>query len=142
MSTPRPNALDRIQKLDRAERLRLEAAEQRERTRVDALGSSVVRRPEFERVERFARRTNWPMAVLGVLWGALAVVLLTTNLDRSAPVELVWVLVVIWALVVVEFLSAWYWPRTPGPTCRPGAPSRPSCSSRRCNRCGCSAWSG
>ena len=26
MSTPRPNALDRIQKLDRAERLRLEAA--------------------------------------------------------------------------------------------------------------------
>ena len=104
MSTPRPNALDRIQKLDRAERLRLEAAEKREKNRVDTLGSSVVRQPEFEAVERFARRTNWPMAVLGVAWGVLAVVLLTTDLNGVAPVALVWTLVVIWAVVVVEFL--------------------------------------
>jgi len=99
------STLDRIERLERLEHDRLEHQEvlrkSREATVERAKGESGSRRRSLDRWERVA---GLPMAVLGVAWGVLAVVVLTTGIRGTAPEVLVGVLFGLWALMVGEYL--------------------------------------
>jgi voltage-gated potassium channel len=99
------STLDRIERLERLEHDRLEhqeaLRESREATVERAKGESGSRRRSLDRWEHVA---GLPMAVLGVAWGVLAVVVLTTGIRGTAPEVLVGVLFGLWALMVGEYL--------------------------------------
>lgn len=96
-------ALERIHKLERAERARLERAEARNQRRSDAVE---VRRGPVEtrsdRLDRTERVLRFPMAALGVAWAVIGIAVLTTDNRGLAPQALVASLFVIWLVIVVE----------------------------------------
>jgi voltage-gated potassium channel len=99
------STLDRIQRLERLEHDRLEREEalqaRREETIERAKGELTGRRQVLDRYER---RVNFPMALLGLAWGVLAAVALTTGVQGTAPELVVGVLFALWAVMVVEYL--------------------------------------
>jgi len=97
--------LERIHRLERQERSRLEREEARRQGQSDKAdirrGPTDNRRDALERAEHFLR---YPMAVLGLAWAVVGVVVVTANSKRLAPVALVGLLFGLWLLVVLECL--------------------------------------
>ena len=93
-------ALERIHRLERQERLRLEQEERRlaQRERVAGAASAVG----GDRLVRAERALRLPMAILGLAWAVIAIVILTTNASGLAPQALVVTLFVLWLAVLVE----------------------------------------
>ena len=101
----KPSTLERINRLETVERDRLDRLERREQARLGTLADA--RDPaddRWERVERAERRANWPMAVLGVAWAVLLILVITQAVDDSTSELLLAGLFAIWAIVVVEYL--------------------------------------
>jgi voltage-gated potassium channel len=98
-------ALERIHRLERQERDRLEREYARSQQRADkeaaAKGPSDPRRESLDRVETVLR---YPMAILGVVWAVIGIIVLTTDNRGLAPKALVGTLFVLWLVVVVECL--------------------------------------
>jgi voltage-gated potassium channel len=96
-------ALERIHRLEKTERLRLEREEAkllRQAGKVEeAHGPGEVRR---HRIDHLEHRIRFPMAALGLAWGVVGIVVLTTNRTGLAPQALVASFFIIWLLVVVE----------------------------------------
>ncbi len=96
--------LERIQRLEKVEQDRLEAEEQRERARVDQqVAAADARATTSRRLERYERFARVPMAVVGVGWAVVAVVVLTTT--GSTPEWLVGLLFGLWAVIFVEYVA-------------------------------------
>jgi voltage-gated potassium channel len=55
-------------------------------------------------VDRIEQVTKYPMALLGVAWLVIAIVILTTDVDGSASTVLVGTLFLLWAVLLVEYL--------------------------------------
>ena len=55
-------------------------------------------------VDRIEQVTKYPMALLGVAWLVLAVVVLTTDVNGSTSTALVGTLFVLWVIMLVEYL--------------------------------------
>jgi voltage-gated potassium channel len=98
-------ALDRIHRLERQERSRIErelAKREHRAGRVDARrGPADPRRDRLERMERVVR---FPMAVIGIAWAVVGIVALTSHRHGLVPKSLVVALFVIWVVVVAECL--------------------------------------
>ncbi len=106
MSDGQPSTtLERIQRLERAERRRLEDQAGRQARREAHLESQSIeesrRRGAADRIERV---TRWPLAVAGLAWLVLLIVVLTTDLHGTAPVILVGAFFVLWVAILAEYL--------------------------------------
>jgi voltage-gated potassium channel len=96
--------LERIQRLEKVEQDRLEEEERRERARVDQqVAADEARVAPSGRLERYERFARLPMAVVGVGWAVVAVVVVTAT--GATPEWLVGLLFGLWAIIFVEYVA-------------------------------------
>jgi voltage-gated potassium channel len=96
-------ALERIHRLERQERTRLELEERRGQQRADKLAGGTG--AGGDRLGRIERALRIPMAAIGVTWSILGIVILTTDDTGLAPKALVVTLFLLWLAVVIETLT-------------------------------------
>jgi voltage-gated potassium channel len=97
-------AIDRIQRLEKLERERLEQKERSEERRRLAISGAKPSGGRHDLCDRIERVTKFPMALLGVAWLVIGIVVLTTDVNNSASTALVGVLFVLWVIMLVEYL--------------------------------------
>lgn len=100
------STLQRIERLERLEQERLEHQEQLRRRRDETLerarGEETVR---HRALDSYEHRAGLPMAVLGLVWGVLAAVVLTADLEGTPPEVLVVIVFALWAAMAVEYMA-------------------------------------
>src|SRR5271157_5246806 len=80
----KPSAIERIQRLERLEQERLEdKARKEERRRLVIAGAKPVG-GRHDLVDRIEQVTRYPMALLGVAWMVIAIIVLTTDVSGTA----------------------------------------------------------
>lgn len=99
-----PSSVKRIQRLERLEQERLEEEERRRERRRQAIAGAKPAGGRHDLVDDIERVTKYPLAVLGIAWLVIAIVILTTDLNGSASTVLVGILFVLWAIMLVEYL--------------------------------------
>jgi voltage-gated potassium channel len=99
-----PASVARIRNLERLEVERLAEKERREQRRQDVIAGAKPSGGRHDRVDRIEDLTRYPIAVLGVAWLVIAIVIGTIDLKGSASIALVGTLFVLWALLLVEYL--------------------------------------
>ncbi len=98
------SSIERIQRLEKLEQERLEEMERKEERRRQAIAGSKPSGGRHDLVDSIERVTKLPMALLGVAWLVIAIIVLTTDVNGSASRLLVGVLFVLWAIVLVEYV--------------------------------------
>jgi len=99
-----PSSLERIRRLERLEQERLDEKsrkEERRRRTVDDTKPSGGRNDVVDSIEAV---TKYPLAILGIAWMVIAIVVLTNDLNGSASTALVVTLFVLWAIALVEYV--------------------------------------
>ena len=99
-----PTSIQRIQRLERLEQERLEEKERREDQRRQVIAGAKPSGGRHDLVDRIEQVTKYPMALLGVAWLALAIVVLSTDVNGSASTLLVGSLFALWVIMLVEYL--------------------------------------
>jgi hypothetical protein len=100
----KPSSIERIQRLEKLEWQRLEEKECREERRRQIIAGVKPSGGRHDLVDRIERVTKYPMALLGMAWLIIAIVVLTTDLNGSASILLVGTLFLLWAILLVEYL--------------------------------------
>jgi voltage-gated potassium channel len=103
-ATRTSSSLERIQRLERLEQERLEDKERKEAARRQAVADGKPSGGRNDLVDRIEQVTKYPMAVLGVAWLVVAIVVLTSDVNGNASTALVAVLFVLWAILLAEYL--------------------------------------
>ena len=98
------SSIERIQRLETLERDRLEEQERREERRRQAIAGVKPSGGRHDLVDRIERVTKFPMALLGVAWLVIAIIVLTTDVNGSTSTVLVAGLFVLWMIMLVEYL--------------------------------------
>jgi voltage-gated potassium channel len=98
------SSIDRIQRLEKLERERLEENERKEERRRQTIAGTKPSGGRHDLVDRIEGITRFPMALLGIAWLVIAVIVLTTNVNRSASTALVGSLFGLWIIMLVEYL--------------------------------------
>jgi voltage-gated potassium channel len=93
----------RIQRLERLERERLEEKARREERRRGAIDAARPSGGRNDVVDSIERVTKVPLAVIGLLWLVLGIIVVTTDQHRSASSALVAVVFVLWAVMLLEY---------------------------------------
>jgi voltage-gated potassium channel len=96
-------SIDRIQRLERLERERIEEKERKDEQRRQKVAGVKPTGGRHDLVDRIERVTRFPMALLGVAWLVVAIVVLTRNLNGSASTGLVATLFVLWVIALAEY---------------------------------------
>ena len=99
-----PASIQRIQRLERLERERIEEKERREEQRRQVIAGAKPSGGRHDLVDRIERVTKYPMALLGLAWLVLAIVVLTTDINDSTSTALVGALFGLWVIALVEYL--------------------------------------
>jgi voltage-gated potassium channel len=100
----KPSSIERIQRLEKLEQERLDEKERKEQARRQTIAGAKPSGGRHDLVDRIERITKYPMALLGVTWLAIAIIILTTDAHGSASKSLVGTLFVVWAILLVEYL--------------------------------------
>jgi voltage-gated potassium channel len=100
----RPYSIERIQRLEKLEWERLEEKERQKERRRQIIAGVKPSGGRHDAVDRIERVTKYPMALLGIAWLVIAIVVLTTDLHGSASIPLVGTLFLLWAILLVEYL--------------------------------------
>jgi voltage-gated potassium channel len=100
----KPSSIERIQRLERLEQERLEEKERKEERRRQVVAGAKPSGGRHDLVDRIEQITKFPMALLGIAWLVLAVIVLTTDIDGSASEVLVGSLFVLWVIMLTEYL--------------------------------------
>jgi voltage-gated potassium channel len=100
----KPSSIERIQRLERLEQERLEEKERKEERRRQVIAGARPSGGRHDLVDRIERITKFPMALLGVVWLILAIVVLTTDINGSASEVLVGSVFVLWVVMLAEYL--------------------------------------
>jgi voltage-gated potassium channel len=100
----RPSSIERIQRLERLERERLEEEERREERRRQAIAGAKPSGGRHDLVDRVERVTRYPMALLGVAWLVIAIVVVTAGVNGSTSIVLVGTLFALWVILLAEYL--------------------------------------
>jgi voltage-gated potassium channel len=100
----KPSSVERIQRLEKLELERLEEKERKEETRRQRIAGDKPSGGRHDLVDSIERVTKYPMALLGVAWLVIAIVILTTAANSSASTLLVGALFGLWAVLLVEYL--------------------------------------
>jgi voltage-gated potassium channel len=90
--------------LERLEQERLEEKERREERRRQVIAGAKPSGGRHDLVDRIEQVTKYPMALLGVAWLVLAIVVLNSDVNGSASTLVVGVLFALWVIVLVEYL--------------------------------------
>jgi voltage-gated potassium channel len=100
----RPSSIERIQRLERLELERLEEQERREERRRQVIAGARPSGGRHDLVDRIERATKYPMALLGIAWLVIAIVVVTAKINGMASIWLVGSLFVLWAILLAEYL--------------------------------------
>lgn len=100
----RPPSIERIQRLERLEQERLEEKGRKEERRRQAVAGAEPVGGRHDLVDQIERVTKYPMALLGVAWLVIAIVVLTSDVNGAASLSLVSALFVLWAVMLAEYL--------------------------------------
>lgn len=99
-----PISIQRIQRLERLEQERIEEKERREEHRRQLIAGAKPSGGRHDLVDRIEQVTKYPMALLGLAWLVLAIVVLTTDVNGSTSTVLVGSLFGLWVIMLVEYL--------------------------------------
>jgi voltage-gated potassium channel len=99
-----PASIQRIQRLEKLEQERIEEKERREERRRQVIAGAKPSGGRHDLVDRIERVTKYPMALLGLAWLVLAIVVLTTDINDSTSTVLVGTLFGLWVITLVEYL--------------------------------------
>jgi voltage-gated potassium channel len=103
-TTKKPSSIERIQRLEKLERERLEEKERKDERRRQVVAGAKPSGGRHDLVDRIERVTKFPMALLGVAWLVIAIIVLTDEVNGSASTFLVGSLFVLWVIMLVEYL--------------------------------------
>lgn len=96
-------SIERIRRLERLEQERLEEQDRKEERRRQIIAGTKRSGGRHDLVDNIERVTKYPLALLGIAWLVIAIVVLTKDLNGSASTVLVGTLFVLWAIVLVEY---------------------------------------
>jgi hypothetical protein len=99
----KPSSIERIQRLERLERERLEAKRRREERRRQVIAGARPSGGRHDLVDRIEQVTKYPMAAAGIAWLVIGIIVVTTDLRGSASVALVGSLFALWVVVLAEY---------------------------------------
>ncbi len=100
----KPSSIERIQRLEQLEQERLEEKERKEDRRRQVIAGAKPSGGRHDLVDRIEQITKYPMALLGVVWLVLAIVVLSTDVNGSASKLVVGSLFVLWVIMLAEYL--------------------------------------
>jgi voltage-gated potassium channel len=99
----KPSSIERIRRLERLEQERLEEQNRKDERRRQIIAGTKPSGGRHDLVDNIERVTKYPLALLGIAWLVIAIVVLTKDLNGSASTFLVGTLFVLWAIVLVEY---------------------------------------
>jgi len=99
-----PSSIERIQRLERLERERLEERDRKEERRRQIIAGAKPSGGRNDLVDDIERITKYPMALLGIAWLVVAIVIGTADVHGTAPAVLVGILFVLWVILLAEYL--------------------------------------
>ncbi len=99
-----PASIQRIQRLERLEQERLEDKERKEERRRQVIAGAKPVGGRHDLVDRIEQITKLPMAIFGLAWLVLAIVVLSTDVNGSASTVAVASLFALWVIMLVEYL--------------------------------------
>ena len=97
------SSIERIRRLERLEQERIEEQDRKEERRRQIIAGTKPSGGRHDLVDNIERVTKYPLALLGLAWLVIAIVVLTKDLNGSASTVLVGTLFVLWAIVLVEY---------------------------------------
>lgn len=100
----KPSSIERIRRLESLELERLEEKARKEERRRQAIAGVKPSGGRHDLVDRIERVTRYPMALLGIAWLVIAIVVVTADVNGSASIALVATLFVLWAILLAEYL--------------------------------------
>ncbi len=98
-----PSSIERIRRLETLEQERLEDKRRKDERRHQIIAGAKPSGGRHDLVDEIERVTKYPLALLGIAWLVIAIVVLTQDLNGSASTFLVGSLFVLWAIVLVEY---------------------------------------
>ncbi len=99
-----PSSLERIRRLEALEQERLEEQRRKDERRRQIIAGTTPSGGRHDLVDEIERVTKYPLALLGIAWLVIAIVVLTKDLHGSASTALVASLFVLWAIVWAEYV--------------------------------------
>jgi voltage-gated potassium channel len=99
-----PSSIERIRRLEALEQERLEAQRRKDERRRQIIAGSTPSGGRHDLVDEIERVTKYPLALLGIAWLVIAIVVLTKDLNGSASTALVGSLFALWAIALVEYV--------------------------------------
>ncbi len=99
----KPSSIERIQRLEKLERERLDEKNRKEERRRQIIAGAKPSGGRNDLVDNIERITKYPMALLGIAWLVIAVIILTTDVNSSASTALVGTLFALWVILLVEY---------------------------------------
>jgi voltage-gated potassium channel len=99
-----PPSIERIQRLEKLEQERLEEKERKEERRRQTITGTKPTGGRHDLVDRIEQVTKYPLALVGMAWLVIAVVILTTDVNGSSSTFLVGTLFVLWIVLLVEYM--------------------------------------
>jgi voltage-gated potassium channel len=98
-----PSSIERIRRLEALEQERLEEQRRKDERRRQIIAGSMPSGGRHDLVDKIERVTKYPLALLGIAWLVIAIVVLTKDLNGSASTALVGSLFALWAIALVEY---------------------------------------
>jgi voltage-gated potassium channel len=99
----KPSSIERIRRLEMLEQERLDEKNRKEERRRQTIAGAKPSGGRHDLVDDIESATKYPLALLGIAWLVIAIVILTTDLNGSASTVLVGTLFVLWAILLVEY---------------------------------------
>ena len=99
----KPSSVERIQRLERLERERLEEKDRKEERRRQIIAGARPSGGRHDLVDDIERATKYPMALLGIAWLVIAIIVVTTDVNSSVSTTLVGALFALWAILLLEY---------------------------------------
>jgi len=98
-----PSSVERIRRLEKLEQERLEEQSRKDERRRQIIAGSKPSGGRHDLVDSIERVTKYPLALLGIAWLVIAIVVLTNDLNGSASTILVGSLFALWAIALAEY---------------------------------------
>jgi len=100
----KPSSLDRIHRLERLEQERLEDKIRKEERRREIIAGAKPVGGRHDVVDRIEEVTKYPMALLGMAWLVIGIIVVSSDANGSASKALVGTLFGLWVILLLEYV--------------------------------------
>ncbi len=100
----KPSSIERIHRLERMEQERLEDKARKAERRRQTVAGVKPSGGRHDLVDEIEQVTRFPMALLGIAWLVIAIIVLTSDVNGSTSISLVGTLFALWAIMLAEYL--------------------------------------